>query len=104
MTNDHTTTWTPGPWRSWPRNSYGYLEVRNAMGNLVALVKGDMAESEANARLIAAAPEMVAALEDMLSGWRYIRAHHGDLYGVGWDRAQEAAEKALARASGAGTK
>lgn len=35
------------------------------------------------------------ALKDMLSGWRYIREQHGDLYGVGWDRAEEAARKAL---------
>jgi hypothetical protein len=36
-----------------------------------------------------------AALSDMLSGWRYIRQVHGDLYGVGWDRAQSKAEEAL---------
>jgi hypothetical protein len=35
------------------------------------------------------------ALADMLSGWRYIRQSHGDLYGVGWDRAQDRAETAL---------
>ena len=39
--------------------------------------------------------EMRAALADMLSGWRYIRESHGDLYGVGWDRAQGKAENAL---------
>ena len=38
---------------------------------------------------------MRAALADMLAGWRYIRESHGDLYGVGLDRAQEKAEKAL---------
>jgi hypothetical protein len=38
---------------------------------------------------------MRAALADMLGGWRYIRQSHGDLYGVGWGRAQEKAEKAL---------
>ena len=36
------------------------------------------------------------ALEDMLSGWKYIRESHGDLYGVGWDRAESKAVKALA--------
>lgn len=35
------------------------------------------------------------ALTDMLSGWKYIRQVHGDLYGVGWDRAQTKAEKVL---------
>jgi len=36
------------------------------------------------------------ALADMLAGWRYIREHHGDLYGVGWDRAEQKAAAALA--------
>ena len=36
-----------------------------------------------------------SALTDMHSGWLYIREHHGDLYGVGWDRCQAAAEAAL---------
>jgi hypothetical protein len=39
--------------------------------------------------------EMEEALQDMLAGWKYIREAHGDLYGVGWDRAQEKAEQAL---------
>jgi hypothetical protein len=43
--------------------------------------------------------QLVEALKDMLSGWRYIREVHGDLYGVGWDRAQKAAEKALLSAA-----
>jgi hypothetical protein len=37
-----------------------------------------------------------AALINMLSGWRYIRTNHGDLYGVGWERAEVAARAALA--------
>jgi hypothetical protein len=44
--------------------------------------------------------ELLEALEDMLSGWRYIRQQHGDLYGVGWDRAQDKAESAIAKARG----
>lgn len=38
------------------------------------------------------------ALSDMLSGWKYIREVHGDLYGVGWDCAQSKAEAAIASA------
>jgi hypothetical protein len=38
------------------------------------------------------------ALSDMLSGWRYIRKTHGDIYGVGWERAQTKAEKVLEEA------
>jgi hypothetical protein len=40
------------------------------------------------------------ALRDMLSGWVYIRHSYGDLYGVGWDRAQSKAERALELVSG----
>jgi len=35
------------------------------------------------------------ALTDMLNGWRYIRETHGDLAGVGWDRAEQKAFSAL---------
>lgn len=44
--------------------------------------------------------ELLEALEDMLSGWKYIRDNHGDLYGVGWERAQGKAESAIAKAKG----
>jgi hypothetical protein len=37
----------------------------------------------------------IEALRDMHDGWKYIRHSHGDLYGVGWDRAQTKAEEAL---------
>jgi hypothetical protein len=40
------------------------------------------------------------ALIDMRSGWKYIREYHGDLYGVGWDRAQDKADAALAAREG----
>lgn len=44
--------------------------------------------------------ELLAALKDMNSGWKYIRHSHGDLYGVGWDRAQGKADAAIAKAEG----
>lgn len=63
---------------------------------LVARVYGD----DALALKMAASPTLLEALEDMLSGWRYIREVHGDLGGVGWDRAQQAAEAAIKQARG----
>jgi hypothetical protein len=42
--------------------------------------------------------ELLDALKDMHGGWKYIRETHGDLYGVGWDRAQKKAEAAIAKA------
>lgn len=46
------------------------------------------------------APELIDAMEDMLAGWRYIRRNHGDLYGVGWDRAEGKMERALEALTG----
>lgn len=43
---------------------------------------------------------LIDAMSDMLSGWRYIRASYGDLYGVGWERAQEKVERALESLTG----
>lgn len=45
-----------------------------------------------------AAPELLDAARDALSGWHYIRRHHGDLPGVGWDRVDNALSAAIARA------
>lgn len=39
--------------------------------------------------------ELLEALKDMRNGWRYIRETHGDLYGVGWDRAENKANAAI---------
>lgn len=43
---------------------------------------------------------LVEALQDSLAGLEYIRLVHGDLSGVGWDRAISAASRALSLASG----
>ena len=42
--------------------------------------------------------EILDALKDALSGWKYIRECHGDLYGVGWDRVQDKLEVILRKA------
>lgn len=106
------TKWTPGPWVV----SDSQDEVSVCMGTAIDSpyeytcghvwqtpdVYWSEADKEdiANAQLIAAAPDLYEALEDMLSGWKYIRESHGDLYGVGWDRAQNKARAALAKARG----
>jgi hypothetical protein len=43
-----------------------------------------------------------AACNDALAGWRYIRQHHGDLYGVGWDRVEQALDAVLTKARASG--
>lgn len=55
----------------------------------------DTVPAEFAKRLERERDEAREALRDMLSGWKYIRSVHGDLYGVGWDRAQSKAETAL---------
>jgi len=47
------------------------------------------------AALQQAAEMALGALEDMNCGWKYIRESHGDLYGVGWDRAQGKTDDAI---------
>ena len=106
---------TPAPWEfykyeQWGRTSFyiaqkdgapytpGYSDVANCIAQTVSPEK--VSTQEANARLIAAAPELLGAVKDLLSGWTYIREVHGDLYGVGWDRAQEKAQSAIAKATG----
>ena len=92
---------TPGPWVAQGR----YIGVKGHMSYI-----GECGDQNgnwtnepmavANARLIAAAPDLLEALKDMNSGWKYIRHSYGDLYGVGWDRAQEKADAAIAKAQG----
>jgi hypothetical protein len=60
--------YTPGPWRS------GGCEVREANGCLIcdlAVAKRHSNETEANARLIAAAPEMYAILNRLYETGQY---------------------------------
>lgn len=102
---------TPGSWRVSEKRG-DLIDIRHdnnepgAMSlNLVHVVARQswVREAEANAKLIAAAPELLEALQDMLSGWQYIRTQHGDLYGVGWNRAEQKAVNAINKALGKGT-
>lgn len=83
---------TPGPW-SIAGSGYG-LDVRCAAGNIVGMTRRfgqNPAEVEANARLVAAAPDLLAALE-------YVMSAHGEQL----TDALEAARAAIAAAKGAG--
>lgn len=87
---------TPKPWRA-----NGCEIIGNS--RVVATVhwcSGMQEEDRANIALVESAPALLEALEDMLSGWRYIRNHYGDLAGVGWERAENAAVAAIAAAKG----
>lgn len=87
---------TPGEWHVMRG------DVLDKNGRMVASIEGFCpGENEIyDALLISAAPDLLEALQDMLSGWKYIREQHGDLYGVGWDRAQDKAQAAISKALG----
>ncbi len=101
---------TPGPWRIdncamehrkdllSQNDGYHYIEAGRGFYGEGFDLSGYL--SLADLRLIAAAPELLDALKDMAAGWRYIRRVHGDLSGVGWDRAQYGAEAAIAKVEG----
>jgi hypothetical protein len=74
------------------KQAYHYSEIGNGQN---ALTLHHTACASAVAALQARCAALEAALTDMLAGWKYIRRFHGDLYGVGWDRAQGKAERAL---------
>ena len=54
-------------------------------------------EAEANARLIAAAPELLAALQDMVGAYQ----RHFDVMPVAWQTYDDIARAAIAKATGA---
>lgn len=72
---NETTKHTPGPWKAVRNSSYWEIEPANAgqdgipfnVGDVCASAPGDPDSGlqEANARLIAAAPELLGALQDL---------------------------------------
>lgn len=94
----------PGPWKKiGPSITGGHYAITAVAGKFVAEVvyQRDFHvynTAEINATAIAALPDILEAAIDALSGWRYIRETHGDLYGVGWDRVDEKLKAALLKA------
>ena len=78
--SDHT----PGPWTI---ESTGYRDQQTILD-----ANGDCATVKANARLIAAAPSLLKALQDMVAGSYEGFAHNEGQATV--ERAQQAVEKA----------
>lgn len=71
---------TPGPWMAGPINGYGELngiQVKEQRGLVLAVAIGDVPEldSEANARLIAAAPELLRCLRNMIDLYEQLQGH-----------------------------
>jgi hypothetical protein len=88
------TKHTPGPWKA---EGWENLVVNSADGHTMTLAAGgnwaDLAELKANARLIAAAPDLLAALVAMLN-------RYGDKSAFPMCDASISARAAIAKAKG----
>lgn len=101
------TKHTPGPWKIYPpaRDYDEGGEYRNLYGpdyQWVADIRSNCKEEEANARLIAAAPELLVALKRLEASTEH---RNGDCYSDDYMGAcvchKELALKAIAKAEGA---
>jgi len=73
----HPRKWTPGPWFNGGKLIGGCLEVLADGGRMqVARVNGKAGEQEANAALIAAAPELYEALAGFVDWFNAQELHH----------------------------
>lgn len=101
---------SPRPWSALDGRGYGQLNgraIRASNGLILAVAIGDVPEIpvEANARLIAAAPELLATLKSLLTLDE--RVCHEDCYGYAdlmqdnqaWDVARAAIAQAMGAAS-----
>ncbi len=59
-----TTKYTPGPWEAEFSPSFKQFRITDVTGDVCATVSAYAANPDADARLIAAAPELVEALRD----------------------------------------
>lgn len=105
---------TPGPWRIITQTPYGtpypihkiFGKTENGHDRYITeinLISDELAQEEkANARLIAAAPDMLAALEDLFTHCAMVHKHWGDNSNQKEaDAAIKAARAAIAKAKGA---
>ena len=86
------TKWTPRPWRVQVGR---YLPMVHSPDGIVGHLSGDRAEFEANAHLVAAAPDLYEALSHLLRLNRTQSVGDED-----YDAALESAEEVLTKARG----
>jgi len=105
-----TTQHTPGPWRHRINGRDAFIIYELDHGRIAYLqdpVHGRDETLEANARLIAAAPELLAALDDLLAYAESTHqaqaakaAHKPNQWQTGFVNVMTAARAAIARAEG----
>ena len=79
---------TPGPWIGFIADGSFDILAAGRPGTIAVCPKGDGHDADANSRLIAAAPDMLALLEDIAAG---------DAFGSVW---REQAQNVVAKATG----
>lgn len=90
---------TPGPWRVIEDRVPGALEIYAEEKAIAELWRRSSTQEEmANARLIAAAPKLLKALEKMLRCFSDYDGTHGDLENSATDEARAAIAKARGQA------
>jgi hypothetical protein len=100
------TRFTPGPWVYGHQSATvqalpEYMQVAHCMSEPGCGMLHDMEEVRANARLIAAAPDLYAALEDAVATLPMVVCRcRGDGFVCSRCKALASAESALARARG----
>ena len=82
-------THTPGPWVNDGLNGSERIDINAESGFYIAEVIGSMTAQEANAHLIAAAPDLLEALETLVK-----QAEGHKAVGAYWDEARAAIAKA----------
>lgn len=93
-------THTPGPWTAEQTDDAGRWFITAGYENIVSAQYGNPL-SEANARLIAAAPDLLAALRDLFDQCAMVRKHWGDGSNQAEaDNAIRAGQAAIAKAEG----
>ena len=84
----NTTSHTPGPWHT---DGWENMVINDQWGTTIVIAPGSstgtLGEMKANARLIAAAPDLLEAVKNLLAG-------------PNWPGARMTAEHAIAKAEG----
>ena len=89
-TKEKHATHTPGPWHDSGNPEY---EIYKGNNPIASVIPSFTAEDEANARLIAAAPEMFEVLSELLDTLEMSK-------GYGFDEEYEKLRKVLAKVEG----
>ena len=92
---------TPGPWKQVESVLDGFTYLESKSGTLIAkmLYKwGNQPEHDGNTQLIAAAPDLLDACQEIINAWEnmpgLVRIEHGNIFDSAVGMSREAIQKA----------